>query len=67
MVPPVPTPEFTSFTTQNDSNLLRRSTFTSKNKSIRVVNFGEREFLSDNLLVRIHLIIEMIWWTGLAP
>jgi len=21
----------------------------------------------DNLLVRIHLIIEMIWWTGLAP
>ena len=21
----------------------------------------------ENLLVRIHLIIEMIWWTGLAP
>jgi len=21
----------------------------------------------DNLLVRIHFIIEMIWWTGLAP
>ena len=27
----------------------------------------EREFFSDNLLVRIHFIIEMIWWTGLAP
>ena len=24
----------------------------------------EREFLNDNLLVRIHFIIEMIWWTG---
>ena len=21
----------------------------------------------DNLLVRVHLIIEMIWWTRLAP
>jgi len=27
----------------------------------------EREFYIDNLLVRIHFIIEMIWWTGLAP
>ena len=27
----------------------------------------EAEFLIDNLLVRIHSIIEMIWWTGLAP
>ena len=27
----------------------------------------EREFFIDNLLVRIHLTIEMIWWTGLAP
>ena len=27
----------------------------------------EREFLSDNLLVRIHFIIEMVWWTSLAP
>ena len=26
----------------------------------------EREFCIDNLLVRIHLIIEMIWWTGLV-
>jgi len=26
-----------------------------------------REFLIDNLLVRILFIIEMIWWTGLAP
>ena len=27
----------------------------------------EREFFIDNPLVRIHFIIEMIWWTGLAP
>ena len=28
---------------------------------------GEREIFIDNLLVRIHFIIEMIPWTGLAP
>ena len=27
----------------------------------------ERKFLIDNLLVQIYVIIEMIWWTGLAP
>ena len=27
---------------------------------------GERQFFIDSLLVRIHFIIEMIWWTGLA-
>jgi len=27
----------------------------------------ERDFFMDNLLVRIHFIIGMIWWTGLAP
>ena len=27
----------------------------------------ERDFFIDNLLVRIHFIIEMIWGTGLAP
>jgi len=27
----------------------------------------QREFFIDNLLVRIHFIIEMIWWTGLSP
>ena len=27
----------------------------------------EREFFIDNLLVRIHFIIVMIQWTGLAP
>jgi len=29
--------------------------------------FQEREFFIDNLLVRIHCIIVMIRWTGLAP
>ena len=28
---------------------------------------GEREFVIDNLLVRIHFIIVIIRWTGLAP
>ena len=28
---------------------------------------AEREFFSDNLPVRIHFIIVMIKWTGLAP
>ena len=28
---------------------------------------AEREFFIDNLLFRIHFIIEMIWLTGLAP
>ena len=27
----------------------------------------EREFFIDNLLVRIHFIIVMLRWTGLAP
>ena len=27
----------------------------------------ERELSFDNRLVRIHLIVVMIWWTGLAP
>ena len=31
------------------------------------VRAHEREFLIDNLLVRIHIIIVMIRWTGLAP
>ena len=28
---------------------------------------GEREFFIGNLFVRIHFIIEMIWWIDLAP
>ena len=28
---------------------------------------SERDFFIDNLLVRIHFIVEMIRWTGLAP
>ena len=31
------------------------------------VSVQEREFFIDNLLVRIHFIIVMIGWTGLAP
>jgi len=32
-----------------------------------VTTLPERDFFIDNLLVRIHSIIEMIWWNGLAP
>jgi len=38
--------------------------FTSQRRRIAS---GEREFFIDNLLVRIHFIVEMIRWTGLAP
>ena len=27
----------------------------------------ERDFFVENLLGRVHYIIKMIWWTGLAP
>jgi len=33
----------------------------------RMVAGAEREFFIDNLLVRIHFIIVMMRWTGLAP
>ena len=36
-----------------------------RDSGLRVTS--EREFFIDNLLVRIRFIIEMIWWTGLAP
>jgi len=35
--------------------------------SRRPSSASEREFFIDNLLVRIHFIIVMIRWTGLAP
>ena len=38
-----------------------------RTREARQVAPREREFFIDNLLVRIHFIIEMIWWTGLAP
>jgi len=34
---------------------------------ISLFSLEEREFFIDNLLVRIHFIIVMIRWTGLAP
>ena len=32
-----------------------------------IMHRRERDFFIDNLLVRIHFIIVMIGWTGLAP
>jgi len=37
------------------------------NRRTTVSPTRDREFFIDNLLVRIHFIIVMIWWTGLAP
>ena len=34
---------------------------------LRPIYHQEREFFIDNLLARIHFIIVMIRWTGLAP
>ena len=33
----------------------------------RMTSRRQRESFIDNLLVRIHFTIEVIWWTGLAP
>ena len=33
----------------------------------RICTTPQREFFIDNLLVRVHFIIVMIRWTGLAP
>ena len=37
------------------------------NSNVRMLEGDERDFFIDNLQLRIHFIIEMIWWTGLAP
>ena len=34
---------------------------------LRALHLTEREFSIFNLLVRIHFIVGMIWWSGLAP
>ena len=47
--------------------MLRRSASALTSAASVVACPAEREFFIDNLLVRIHFIIEMIWWTGLAP
>jgi len=43
-----------------------RTLVSKKNETSRETS-REKEFFIDNLLVRLHFIIEMIWWTGLAP
>ena len=39
----------------------------SSTAPLRIDEHLEREFFIVNLLVPIHFMIEMIWWTGLAP
>ena len=50
-------PKWTTLTTRPPCILLRGGR----------VRLGEKEFFIDNLLVRIHYIIVMVKWTGLAP
>ena len=42
-------------------------TITAAGAGFALETGGDREFFIDNLLVRIHYIIVMIRWTGLAP
>jgi len=44
-----------------------KAVFARNRLSEKKAHSREREFFTDNLLVRIHFIIEMIRWTGLAP
>jgi len=44
-----------------------RNTLTAQASGNATPRTREREFFIANLLVRIHFIIEMSWWTGLAP
>ena len=49
-------------------NKLREEHLIMESSSLEVLPpLQEREFFIDNLLVRIHFIIVMIRWTGLAP
>ena len=38
-----------------------------RGEPVRMHRLNNREFHIGNVLVRIHCIIEMIWWTGLVP
>ena len=51
------------------ASVISQSSFHSRNRLCRsqLQNASARELFIDNLLVRIHLIIVMIRWTGLAP
>jgi hypothetical protein len=46
---------------------VRRETRASEARATTPLNMAKTEFLIDNLLVRIHVINEMIWWISLAP
>ena len=53
------------------TGVLRLTTSRADIKSARAAGCLQsrcrERLLPDNLLVRIHFIIKMIWWTGLAP
>ena len=64
-----------SVNTSNGSNGFSGTVEVQEERAVRVeelppggmVQVCERHFVVHNLLVRIHSIIVMIWWTGLAP
>jgi hypothetical protein len=60
-------PNPTPLTLRPNLHLPQPKPQTSNARSQSEQFFSEREFLIDNLLVRNHLIIEIVWWTGLAP
>jgi len=47
---------------KSSQNLVSCSLFARKRSE-----YIEREFFVDNLMVQVHCITEMIWWTGLTP
>jgi len=57
------------FTHLNETHTRNRQgcAFARDTRKTRTSTSRAREFFIDNLLVRIHFIIEMIWRTGLAP
>ena len=61
--PSPPMSEYETFPGSSAAMLYTRGSTWCSVRSIGV----EREFFIDNLLVRIHVIIEVTWWTGLAP
>jgi len=51
----------------NNAFLERQGNFRSGVDLLQAGKVPEREFSINSLLVQIHFITEMIWWTGLAP
>ena len=58
---------FLSFERVSDFTNARPETLHPKTQGSSSSRTAERDVFMGNLLVRVHFIVEMIWWTGLAP